>query len=456
MSIITTPFAWLLLQLYYLLNNYEFALIALALLIAIIRIPFDYRTKMSGMRMSLLNPQLAKLKERHGENTPKYNEEVQKLYKQEGVNPLSGCLWSIIPMLIVFIIYQVVRRPLTYTMGLSNEQINLIAETLNNLGTSIDVSGTWHEMNIAQNILKYFDEIKAVVPEVIKLDFSLFGVQLSRVPSFQFWRFADWDAADRVLLFLPIVSAGVSFASQRLTTAMSFQQQQQEQSGMGGMMKNMMLISPLFSVWIGYTFPIAISIYWLASNFFTMVATFFVNRTVKSKFDIMSREREEAEAAREAELEAKRAETERLKAQGATRENPNTSKKNKKRVEKKKEEERMATERKKERPPRDSDENPSREGNRPYARGRAYDPDRFDGSCGADSPERNVQNTPIPDAAECENTPEPQTRDTDNIDPWTKQPKPGVVDAILEHESEDEYEDDYEDDDEDEDQPINE
>lgn len=375
MSVITTPFSWLLLQFYYLFSNYGIALIAFSVVIGLIRIPFDIRSKSSSMKVSLLSPHIERLKEKHGENTPKYNEEVQKLYKQEGVNLMSGCLWTLIPLAIVLILYQVVRYPLEHIMGLTEDQIAKVISTLESLGVDkIDTSNAWYQIYVAEYITKFYDQVKVVVPEVINLNFDFFGIGLGSVPSFQIWKIADWGREQIMLFFLPVLSAGLSVVSQKLTTSMSFQDQTQN---MGGTMKTMMIIGPIMSLWIGYSFPAAMSIYWLGSNVVSMVSNFFINRNMKKRYEQLTRERDEKIKQKDAELEAKRRETERLKALNLMAENPNTSKKNKKKLEKQKQEERQVADKKKGKKDIDPEEEPSRVGNRRYARGRAYVPDRF-------------------------------------------------------------------------------
>lgn len=399
MSFITTPFSWLLLQLYYILGNYGLALMAFALVIAAIRIPFDIRGKRSTLKTGLLAPQITKLKERHGENTPKYNEELQKLYKQENINPMSGCLWSMIPLVIVLILYQVVRSPLTHTMGLSEDQISQVIETLKGLGVTIEKTGTWYQIYAAEYISQYYEQVKAVVPEVINLNLNFFGISLGAIPSYKIWEAASWKWDQIVLFFLPVLSAGLSIISQKVSTSVSFTPQEQSTAGA---MKSMMIIGPLMSLWIGYSFPAAVSLYWLASNFVTMVATFFINRHFKKEFVEMTRERDEKMKIKEAELEAKRLETERLRALNATRENRNTSKKNKKRLEKQKEEERLAEENRKNRKVNPED-GPSRVGNRPYARGRSYDPDRYkNGKTAVNEPDEEDMDYALPDGRDDE------------------------------------------------------
>lgn len=402
-AIITKPFSWLLLQLSYLFGNYGLALIVFGMIIVLIKLPFDIRSKRSMMKTGLLQPQMNKLKERHGENTPKYNEEIQKLYKEEGVNPMSGCLWSLIPLVIVIILISVVRYPLKHLMGLTEDQISLVASTIQDMGLSLDTSSGWSQIYMANYIAQYYDEIKAVVPEVIKLNMNFLGIGVGSVPSFKIWQIANWSREQILIFFLPVLSAGLSVISQKLATSMSFQEQDERTASMT---KSMTLLSPIMSLWIGYSYPVALSLYWLSQNFLTMVSSFFINRHFKKEYKEMTKAQEEKFRQKEAELEAKRRETERLRALNATKENRNTSKKNKKKLEKLKQEERLAADKKDLKKEFNPDEEPSRIGNRKYARGRAYDPDRY-GDSGSENDDDSVTETDSDDYS---------NYDTENID----------------------------------------
>lgn len=372
MSVITTPFAWLLTTFYNLLNNYGLALILFGLILSLIRLPFDVRSKRSQMKTGFLAPKMQKLKDKHGDNTPKYNEELQKLYKEENVNPLSGCLWTLIPLAILMILYSVVRQPLTYLMGLSADQIELIIETMTNLGVSIEsTTGAWSEIYIAQAMQSNFAAVQDI-PGVFYLNLDFFGgINLGNIPQWNFFMQSDWVWQDLALFLLPIISVAVSFVSQKVSTATSFQQQDPSQQGT---MKTMMIIGPLISLYVGFAFPAALGLYWLSQNTFMTIFTFFINRRLKKTFDAEMEIREEKERLKEAELEAKRLETERLKQLGATAANKNTSKKKIQKTEKQKEAERLAAAEKRD---KSGEEEPSRIGNRRNARGRAYDPNRF-------------------------------------------------------------------------------
>ena len=134
MSIITVPFSWLLMTLYNLFENYGVAIILFALVVNVILTPFMGKSKASMMRQQRLQPRLNELQRRHGANPQKYNEEVQKLYREENIKPLGGCLWSLIPFPILIALYSVIREPMSVMMGMTEEAVAAVQSTLEKLG----------------------------------------------------------------------------------------------------------------------------------------------------------------------------------------------------------------------------------------------------------------------------------------------------------------------------------
>lgn len=106
MEFIAKPFGMLLMWLYEFTSNYGIAVILFALIVKIILLPFQLKSKRSMMRTSLLQDKMKEIEKKHGANKQKYNEEVQKLYQEEGINPMSGCIWTLIPFPILIALYQ--------------------------------------------------------------------------------------------------------------------------------------------------------------------------------------------------------------------------------------------------------------------------------------------------------------------------------------------------------------
>ena len=115
-------------------GNYGWAILAFGLIVKLIMLPFQMKSKKSMMRMSILNPRLKELEKRHKGNPQKYQEEVNKLYRDAGVNPMSGCLWTLLPFPIIIILYRVVRQPLSIMMDLAAEEVESLTELLTKLG----------------------------------------------------------------------------------------------------------------------------------------------------------------------------------------------------------------------------------------------------------------------------------------------------------------------------------
>jgi YidC/Oxa1 family membrane protein insertase len=130
--------------------------------------------------------------------------------------------------------------------------------------------------------------------------------------------------------------------------------------------------------------PAAMGIYWIANSVFGMARDYILTRIYKKQLDREDAERKAARDAREWEIERKREETERLRAEGKTEKNTNTSKKKIQASEKQKSDERKAALDRADRAARrerlgvkETEKPASQVGNRRYARGRAYVPDRF-------------------------------------------------------------------------------
>ena len=125
---ITKPFAWLMIRFYELTGGYGWAIILFALTVNLILTPFMAKSKKSMMRSTRLQPKLQELQRRHEGNPQKLQAETQKLYREEGVNPMSGCLWSLIPFPILIALYSVIRQPLTRMMFVAEEFVTVLQD----------------------------------------------------------------------------------------------------------------------------------------------------------------------------------------------------------------------------------------------------------------------------------------------------------------------------------------
>ena len=88
---LTRFFHWMLTVLYSFVPNFGLAIILLTVLVRVVTTPLTAKQMRSMERMRALAPKLQALKEKYGDDRQKQSEEMMRLYRQEGVNPLGGC-----------------------------------------------------------------------------------------------------------------------------------------------------------------------------------------------------------------------------------------------------------------------------------------------------------------------------------------------------------------------------
>ena len=393
-EIITWPFAKLMVWLYGLTGSYGAALILFALVVNLIMTPFMAKSKKSMMRSTRLQPQIQELQRRHEGNPQQLNKAMQDLYREEGVNPMSGCLWSLIPFPILIALYSVIRQPITRMMFAAKDVVATLTDYFAGLGYEIASTGRsagYVEIQLTNLAHLNWEQVQAElagkVDGLMNIDFSFLGLNLGEQPQVStLWR-GPYTWAAIGLFLIPFISALLSWLSMKISSATNPSTGDAQSQAT---MKSMNLMMPLMSVWICFVMPAAMGIYWIANSVFGIVRDFILTKIFKHQLDVEDAERLANRSAREKELEEKHLETERLRSEGKTEKNTNTSKKKIQANEKQKSDERKAALDRAERAARrerlgiqEQEKPASQVGNRRYARGRAYVPDRFTNPEGA-------------------------------------------------------------------------
>ena len=110
-NLISLPFAALLRWIYGLTGSYGLSIILFAVVVKLVILPFQMKSKRNMVRMGRLSGKQAELQKQYANNQQKYQEELAKLYQEEGVNPMGGCLWSLLPLFIIFPLYSIIYAP---------------------------------------------------------------------------------------------------------------------------------------------------------------------------------------------------------------------------------------------------------------------------------------------------------------------------------------------------------
>ena len=396
--IINTPFGWIMDLLYRLTTDYGLTLILFAIIVKLVMMPISAKGKRSMMKMSRITPEIQKLQDKYKDDTVKQQQEIQEVYKREGVSMFGGCLWSFVPLLILIPLYQVVRQPLVHMMHLSTEDaqtiVKIISEQLPDLFSQ--KNEYYSQMIAAAHISEYADLIKTALPNVSQrvlegLNFNFLGIDLSAVPDFSKFAFTwAWFST----LIIPVLSAGSQvvsmFISQRTNNSLITNEKGVEDEAAAKRSqvnnKTMNIVMPLMSLWIGLTVPVALSLYWLAQGLVSMVTEQYLTKKYRKIYDAEDAERLKKameEEAIEAEKERIRAEKRAANPDGITQ---NTSKKKLQQQKQQAEENAKAAAAKEyaakrgivvEEPQEDTKAPLSGIADRPNCKGRAYDPNRY-------------------------------------------------------------------------------
>ena len=376
---ICVPFAWLVRLFYNLTNSYGVALILFTLVIKLIMLPFQMKSKKSMMRMSRVSGQMQELQKRYAKNQAKLQEEMQKLYEEEGVNPMSGCLWSLIPFPILIALYSIIRQPITHFMMLSKDVLQTVVQSaadagvnLTNIvmmdkatGTPALKDGLYQLASYGQiNLVKAVQEMGLSTPEGwFDMNYNFLGLDLTATP-WEYVKSFTFTWAVIGVILIPILAGLSQFVFSKLT----MKTQPQADAAGGASMKSMMYMMPLFSVYIAFIMPAALGVYWIAQSVFSLIQEAVLNKTLSAKM----------EAEEEARFQARQADRQRRMEEARVQEQQRKQEEQKKKTLREKQQAAQAAKAAKAAKAATSTTEAGRVGDRPYARGRAYKADRYD------------------------------------------------------------------------------
>lgn len=376
---ICVPFAWLVRLFYNLTNSYGVALILFTLVIKLIMLPFQMKSKKSMMRMSRVSGQMQDLQKRYAKNQAKLQEEMQKLYEEEGVNPMSGCLWSFLPLPILMALYSIIRQPITHFMMLSKDVLQTVVQSVADAGVDLTnivmmdkvtgapalKDGLYQMAAYGQiNLVKAVQEMGLSTPDGwFNVNYKFLGLDLTATPWEYIKSFTFTWAVIGVIL-IPILAGLSQFVFSKLT----MKTQPQADAAGGASMKSMMYMMPLFSVYIAFIMPAALGVYWIAQSVFSLIQEAILNKTLSAKM----------EAEEEARFQARQADRQKRMEEARIQERQRQQEEQKKQTLREKQQAAQAAKAVKAAKAATSTTEAGRVGDRPYARGRAYKADRYD------------------------------------------------------------------------------
>ena len=398
-DIIQVPFGYLLDWLYQFSNSYGLSLIIFSIVVQLVMLPMTAKSRKSMMKMSRLQPQLQELQRRYADDPQRQNQALQALYKEEGVS-MGGCLWSLVPMLILLPLYTVVRQPIVYMLHESLEVAEQIVSVIQQAAPEAFSANTYyHQITAAQLLPQYAEVVKQAIPAISDatlagIDFTFLGINLGAIPEFNVFAATFWCWPKIGAFLIALLSAGNQVATMWISQKMNdslitnkdgIQDQETAKNSQAAQTnKIMMYTMPLMMLWIGFTVPASLSLYWFVGGVVRTVEDVILNKRYRTIYDAEDAQRLKLRMEQdriEAEKERIRAERRAANPEGITE---NTSKKKLQKKQREQEEAQRAAA---------TREYAARKGlleeeeeapdcmsgipERPYCKGRNFDPNRY-------------------------------------------------------------------------------
>ncbi len=303
MSFISEIFGYLLNWLYNIVNNYGIAIIIFSLILRVILIPITYKQQKNMKKSNELQKEMKELQKKYMNNPEKLNQETIELYKREKMSPFSGCLGSILQILIILSVFWLVSQPLTYMKKIDTNLIEKYTNEMRESGYNqdnryvqiavLDYAETkYKEVDemLKQENVENREELETKKEEYnqLRLNMELFGLDLSKVPQ---QNLSDWKVY--VIPALYVITSAISIKLTTITQKKKQEKQIVEEKDkkeekeedpleqMQEMNKSMTYMAPFMAVMIAIIAPLGLALYWLISNVLMIVERLIINKLLE-------------------------------------------------------------------------------------------------------------------------------------------------------------------------------
>lgn len=241
------------------------SIIIYTILVYTCMLPLTINQQRSSKMMAVINPEVQKVQKKYKNKKDqasmmKQQEEIQHVYDKYGTSMMGGCLPLLIQMPFLFALYPVIY-----------------------------------------NIENYVPAMKTA-PDAVNTFITLPNLKVAPIEMLKHSGSYGKPAIIIVItaILLPLLSAGTQYVSMKLSQAISGQQQMDDDNPMAGTMKTMNMTMPLFSIFMVFTLPAGIGIYWIISAVVRCVQQVFINKHLEkmSIDDILEKNKEKAERKR--------------------------------------------------------------------------------------------------------------------------------------------------------------
>ena len=274
-SFFASLFGYILNAIYGVVNNYGIAIIIFTVILKTVMLPISIKQQKTMKKSAKIQVKAKEIQEKYSNDEVRQSRELMDLYKKENMSPFSGCLSSIVQMIIILSVFYLVSSPLTYMKHLDSNLIN-------------DYATKVQEQSEDQVRYKEIAIIKAFssTDENVNINMNFLGLDLSDVPS---QNYTNWK-----VFVIPVLYVFTSIISTKITTSMnkkndnkeentkeSKKDENDEMEAINDMNKQMMIMMPIMAVSIALIAPLGLALYWLVSNILMIVERIVLNKFFK-------------------------------------------------------------------------------------------------------------------------------------------------------------------------------
>ena len=295
LSFFANIFGYVLKLLYNVVGNYGWAIILFSVLVKAIMIPISIKQQRSMKKNQKIQEEVKQIQFKYKSEPEKMNQEMMALYKREGMSPFSGCLSSIIQIILLFSVFLLVRQPLTYMVKMDKDVIskmeNVITEQEEgNKNAYAEIAVIQYVNNLENKVSVSKDQSFDMkeYAEQANLNMDFFGIDLSQVPK------NNWK--DFKVLIIPILYIISSFVSIRLSMNVNktqnkekklitdgTEQKEEKYNPMDDANKTMVWMMPIMSVSIAAIAPLGLALYWLMNNILMIIERLVYNKILNKE-----------------------------------------------------------------------------------------------------------------------------------------------------------------------------
>ena len=297
---ITRPLGFLIRLIYECVQNYGLAIILFTIIIKLILLPLQINSQKAMKKQQKIQPVIAELQKKYANDQQRLQTEMMKIYKDNNISMTGGCLPLLIQFPILYALYRVIQRPLTYIMGINFAEESVIASVTNvvnlmkekfpdiianNANLTVDQLTKNYQIHLST----WADKLGIATDLGWHINFNFLGLDLSGLPSQSISAIMSGDFSHMgtvLLILIPILAIFTTWLSMKQSQKMTQSPNaKSDDDPTQSMNKSMTLMMPIMTGFFTISLPSGIGIYWIISSVMQMIQQYILNKYFENRED---------------------------------------------------------------------------------------------------------------------------------------------------------------------------